>query len=103
MSILPTPALIQARSKFKARDIKEIILERGFEKGVVYALQQIADELVGIRQAQNEGAQVQSQLIDLVSQVTAVNGAVAHKVHEMSTRDEKYNESVQVRSERGDS
>lgn len=62
------------------RDIRPAIKQQGFEKGTIYVLESLSEEIKGVRMDINEVGQHYSQLIDVVNQLADALGMmkVAH-------------------------
>lgn len=82
-----------SRQPFRARDVRANILELGFEKGIELSLTLMADEMVGVRSTLKEMAEIQSLLIDRLTDMTQVNGAMAQKISEMHRVEDQFDES----------
>jgi hypothetical protein len=88
-----SPAVISQQQKsglFRARDVRANILEMGFEKGIELSLTLLADELAGMRQSLTELTSINEKLVDIVSQMTVVNGSMAQQIEIMKRSEEQF-------------
>lgn len=74
----------------KARDLRVNIKELGFEKGVVMTLELLLDEWAGMRQGMVDMANVQTQMIDTLTDVTNVGHHIATQMKEMKRKEEQF-------------
>jgi len=90
------PAIIDKQPKsgmFRARDVRANIKELGFEKGAELSLTLVADEMAGIRQSITELTNMVNQCIDLISNMTTINGEMAQQIDRMKRNEDQF-ESV---------
>lgn len=78
------------RQAFRARDVRANIKELGFEKGIELSLTVLADEMTGFRQSMKEMAELQSMMIDRLSEVIQISGVMGEKLHEMSRKEDQF-------------
>ena len=67
----------------RARDVRVLIKDYGFEKGVVAALEQILDEYVQTREHLRELTELCSHCIDQVEKMVHVGDALKLRVEEL--------------------
>lgn len=79
-----------SRQAFRARDVRANILELGFEKGIELSLTLLADEIAGMRQTIKSTVENQDKIVDVLGQVTQINGAIAQQVDEMKRSEEQF-------------
>lgn len=78
------------RQAFRARDVRANIKELGFEKGIELSLTVLADEMTGFRQSMKEMSELQSMMIDRLTDMTQVSGAMAQKINEMKRAEDQF-------------
>ncbi len=74
----------------KGRDLRYNIRLLGFEKGVVATLELLLDEMAGHRQAMKEMAELQSNMIDRLTEVIQIGGSMAVKMKEFDRTTNQY-------------
>lgn len=79
-----------SRQAFRARDVRANIKELGFEKGIELSLTILADEMTGFRQSMKDMSELQSMMIDRLTEIIQISGAMGEKIHEMSRREDQF-------------
>lgn len=77
-------------SKMKTSDIRRVLKERGFEMGTRYVLEQMADELVGLREANIAMAQLMNQMTNVLTDMSNVGDAMAKQMNEIRRKDDQF-------------
>lgn len=78
------------RQAFRARDVRANIKEMGFEKGIELSLTLLADEMTGFRQSMKEMSELQSMMIDRLTDTMQISGAMATKISEMQRTEDQF-------------
>ena len=80
----------------RAVDVRDLVKRHGIEKGVVIALEQICEELVGYRQNQRAMAEIIDRMANVISEMVAVGDTLKQQITQMKR---VQNQGVEVGSE----
>lgn len=85
--------------KVKATDVRDLIRRHGTEKGIITAVERMCEELVGIRETQVQTARLIDMIVDQMTEIAKLNGAIANQI-DMIRRinDDKTDAGVSVKS-----
>lgn len=86
------PAIIDRATKstrYRARDVRADIKEMGFEKGIERAVTMIADEQSGVRDSLANMAKMLDHVVDTLTDMVKINGAMAEQMDLMKRNKEQ--------------
>lgn len=74
----------------KARDVRSLIKEQGFNTGVVTVLERMCDEHVGMRETNRMMAEMLMKCVDNVDKMVNFGDSIKAQLEEAKRRDEQY-------------
>lgn len=80
----------------RAIDVRDLIKRHGTEKGVIIALEQICEELVGHRQNQRSMTEIIDRMANVIAEMVAVGDTLKQQITQMKR---VQNQGVEVGSE----
>lgn len=69
--------------RVRARDLRENVKNYGFEKGVVYTLELLLDELAGYRQHLKELTDLTAQCIDQIDKFVSIGDGLKQDIEKI--------------------
>lgn len=79
----------------RARDVRSLIKEHGFERGITEAIERVCDENAGHRQALVDMAGQLNAVMELLSKFTVIGENMSKRIQEIDRREQQYQSAAE--------